>query len=225
MPLHKQPPIQTICVFLFISILCIACAYLWIDKPVVFWAAAHHTRQYTILIWFTRIPETSAGIFFLAYLILGMRFYLHKNSSHDKVFFALANSFVITLFLKDTLKHIFGRYWADTWVNNNPSLLQNGVYGFNWFHAGTAYSSFPSGHVAGTTAVMVLLALLYPRMRWVSAFFIVGMMLCQAILYYHFVSDILAGAVLGYMVAQGVAAKSFYSSNLPSPKADHHIQE
>ena len=32
-----------------------------------------------------------------------------------------------------TLAYAFGRYWPDTWVHDNPSLIRDGAYGFHPF--------------------------------------------------------------------------------------------
>ena len=65
--------------------------------------------------------------------------------------------------IKNGLKFVFGRTWPETWVNNNPSFIRDGVYGFNWFHGGAGYASFPSGHMSVTCALAAVLWI------WVSA--------------------------------------------------------
>jgi len=47
-------------------------------------------------------------------------------------------SLVLADQFRDTLAYAFGRYWPDTWTNDNPSLIQNGAYGFHPFHGGAA---------------------------------------------------------------------------------------
>ena len=80
---------------------------------------------------------------------------------------------------------------------NNPSLIADGVYGFHPFHFGKAYQSFPSGHAAAAFAVISILWLSRPRWRWLYA--AVGGFVCVALvgLNYHFVGDVIAGAMLG----------------------------
>jgi hypothetical protein len=45
-------------------------------------------------------------------------------------------SLIVARAAKDQLKFVFGRTWPETWVNNNPSLIHDGVFGFNPFHGG-----------------------------------------------------------------------------------------
>jgi len=95
------------------------------------------------------------------------------------------------------LKFAFGRTWPETWINNNPSLIGNGTYGFNPFHGGSGYNSFPSGHTTAVCAVAAVLWFAYPKLRplWVLMVIAVGVGLIGAD--YHFVSDIVAGGFLG----------------------------
>ena len=79
---------------------------------------------------------------------------------------ALASTSVIVAeTIKGGLKYIFGRLWPDTWVQNNPSFIHDGAYGFNFFHGGPGYASFPSGHTTVTCALISVLWILYPYWR------------------------------------------------------------
>jgi len=57
-------------------------------------------------------------------------------------------SVLTTWAMKNQLKVVFGRTWPETWTRNNPSLIRDGVFGFNPFTTGSGYESFPSGHTA-----------------------------------------------------------------------------
>jgi membrane-associated phospholipid phosphatase len=110
---------------------------------------------------------------------------------------AISANLVVTNLLKQLLKWSFGRYWPETWHYNNPSLIGNGAYGFQPFHHGAAYESFPSGHAAVIFSALSILWLSYPRWRWLYA--IIGGALCVALvgMNYHFVGDVIAGVMLG----------------------------
>lgn len=113
---------------------------------------------------------------------------------------------LLAIEIKDTLKFAFGRTWPETWINNNPSWIGNGVFGFNPFHGGQGWSSFPSGHMTAITAPMAALWLTIPRWRWLFA----GIVLLVAIgllgADYHWLSDIIAGTFLGAATALGIVA-------------------
>jgi membrane-associated phospholipid phosphatase len=107
-------------------------------------------------------------------------------------------SFIAAGALNNQLKFAFGRMWPETWVNNNPSLIQNGAYGFSPFHGGPGFASFPSGHTAAICSVMAVLWLCYARWRALFALLVgvvaIGLLGAD----YHFVSDILAGGFVGW---------------------------
>jgi membrane-associated phospholipid phosphatase len=97
------------------------------------------------------------------------------------------------------LKFLFGRYWPETWIEDNPSLIGSDAYGFHPFHFGEAYGSFPSGHTARTFAVLSVVWLAYPALRWpciaVCGAVVVGLVGMN----YHFVGDTVGGACLGWL--------------------------
>lgn len=186
---------------LLICSLLVTFCYFWVDQPVVFWANNHHSRDYPILGWFTHIPEFFIALTCLLFALLAVRFCYGKWNKNDEILLTILGSIVIADFLHTPLKIVFGRYWPETWVNNNPSLLRNHVYGFNWFHFGTAYASFPSGHTCNTVAVMAMIWFLYPRWRWLSVLIILLVATSLIGMYYHFVSDVIAGGFLGALTA------------------------
>ena len=49
---------------------------------------------------------------------------------------------------RTSLGDVCGRYWPETWFDNNPSLIGTGTYGFHPFAHGDDIGSFPSGHAA-----------------------------------------------------------------------------
>ena len=193
---------------LFICIMLVSAAYWWVDKPVVFFVAKYHHYNLQFFKWFTHIPDIVNAFTFLIFLIVMIRFGYTKLGHTDKMIFAVANSVAITYFLRGILKIIFGRYWPATWVDNNLSLLHDNAYGFNWFHGGESYASFPSGHAAGIFAAMTIFWLLYPRWRWLIAIPMLLVIIGLIAMNYHFVSDIIAGAFLGAIVASYTAKYS-----------------
>jgi membrane-associated phospholipid phosphatase len=115
----------------------------------------------------------------------------------QKVCFAASISIMVTAAFLGSLKGVFGRYWPDTWIDNNPSLIRDGAYGFHPFHAGSAYDSFPSGHTGRTLAVTSVFWIAYPRWRWASALVSASVAVGLVGMNYHFVGDTIGGGFLG----------------------------
>jgi len=105
----------------------------------------------------------------------------------------------LSMEIKTGLKIIFGRYWPKTWVNNNLSLIHDGIYGFNWFHGFGNQGSFPSGHSTYMAFCTLWLIIYYPKLRYLWLALMLVCIFSLIILDYHFLGDCLAGAGLGIL--------------------------
>lgn len=126
----------------------------------------------------------------------------------------------IAIVLKDQLKYAFGRLWPETWVDNNPSLIGTGAYGFFPFHGGRGWASFPSGHTTLITAPMTVLWRGLPRWRPLVALPVVLVVVGLFGADYHFVGDMVAGLYLGTACGLGaltIAAPSGPGVAAPRP--------
>ncbi len=125
----------------------------------------------------------------------------------------LCCAILIAVALKDVLKEAFGRTWPATWTCNNPSYFGNGTYGFNPFHGGQGYASFPSGHTTVMSALAGALWVLWPKLRWLGIALTVAVAAGLLGADYHWLSDIMAGAILGGTT--GIAAASIRRVSAP----------
>jgi membrane-associated phospholipid phosphatase len=191
-----------------IMIIVVALSYKWLDRPIAVYAHAEF-HGVKALPWLTFIPECLAILALAIFVVMGWRVALGRNLSRvESVFLVCGVSLAVAVAIKDQLKFVFGRTWPETWINNNPSLIRNNVYGFNPFHGGVGFSSFPSGHTTAICAVMSVLWICYPKFRAIYAVLIaaVGIGLIGAD--YHFLSDVVAGGFLG--VSTGWMTVSFW---------------
>ena len=81
----------------------------------------------------------------------------HAVTSWKQSVFRAALALFIASGVKEALKIAFGRTWPETWTNNNPSFIRDGVFGFSPFHGGAGWASFPSGHETIVCAVAACL--------------------------------------------------------------------
>lgn len=106
----------------------------------------------------------------------------------------LIASVAVSGILVNVLKWVFGRA--------RPEFLQPGETA-NWtlFNSDWGFQSFPSGHTTTVFAATYVLAAMFPRFRW----FIWGLAVCGGLGRIaegaHFLSDVIAGAVLGAATA------------------------
>lgn len=187
----------------FASLLAIAAAvtasFLWLDRAVA--SFVHDNFRYPhrgAVDELSHFPNPLILLAVVLSVIFGLRMILGRPlSRHQANTFACSLAVIFTEIMKNMLKFIFGRTWPETWVDNNPSFIGNGVYGFNFMHGGTAYQSFPSGHMAATCTVISVLWIRYPQFRWF--YLIAGLFVGAALVgaNYHFLSDVIAGAFIG----------------------------
>ena len=96
---------------------------------------------------------------------------------------------------KAVLQYVFGRPNPYAW------LLAHEPPGFYWFRDDEGYGCFPSGHMTVFTALTTTLSYHYPRYRPVYLGLLCLLALALIITDHHFLSDVLAGAVLGSVLA------------------------
>ena len=119
----------------------------------------------------------------------------------QKVLLAACLSLIVADQFRVCLGDVCGRYWPATWRHDNPSLIGTGTYGFHPFQRGDDIGSFPSGHAARILSFAVVWLLAMPRSRVLLALLASPMLVSLVAMNYHFVGDVIAGGVVGGIVA------------------------
>ena len=209
-----------------IAVVAISICYFYVDRDAsTFFNTVRNTPEfYNVFFcmqYLSNLLEYAVPLFYiyLIVMLLLKRFYYF-----EEFLFAASTSLLVSVSLKNFFKNIFGRYWTETFVNNNQSFQKTGAYGFNFFHHGLAYDSFPSGHTTVIFAFMTVLWIMFPGLRWLAtlccATVIVGLLGCD----FHFPSDIIAGGILGIITAYSVLhisqifAKDIREHDIKPPK-------
>jgi len=184
-----------------LTIAAVVVCYLFVDKPLALFVHARLPQFRSFFILVTSIPEPFLVVAALVVVGVGLRRMTGRPLSRP---YAVALLWSIGLFvtaaLKNFLKFAFGRTWPETWVNDNPSFIRDGVYGFNPFHGGKGFEAFPSGHMATICVAMTVLWICYPRSRAVYALLIAVVAIGLMGANYHFLSDVVAGSFLGVSI-------------------------
>ena len=135
-------------------------------------------------------------------------------SMAGRIGLAVCLAVAIAYLFREELKYAFGRLWPETWVQNNPSWIKDGAYGFFPFHGGTGWSSFPSGHMTIVSAPAAALWAALPRWRLVVAIPVIAVAVGLYGADYHFVGDMIAGTYLGaacgvgsWMLVRGLGSR------------------
>ena len=178
--------------------------YFWIDRPVAFFVYRHHINTIKVFRWLTYPPPEVQNWSALILTILVVRRAWGPFLRWQKVLLVACLSLIVADDFRISLGDVFGRYWQETWAHDNPSLIGTGTYGFHPFQRGDDIGSFPSGHACRILGFAAVWMIAMPRSRIVQ---IAAIVLCAPMLVslvamnYHFVSDVIAGSVLGGLVA------------------------
>ncbi len=188
-----------------------ATSYQWLDRPiaVIFHQTVARPEPFAQL---THLPDPFIPLAVIVFISLGLWNLSGRMLSRVQNCTLLCSiSLIVAETTKAQLKFIFGRTWPDTWIHDNPSFLRDGVYGFNFFHGGPEYASFPSGHMAVTCAVASVLSIYFPKGR---TLYVLGALAVAAGLIganYHFLSDVIAGSFIG--VSSGWMVTSLWKAH------------
>jgi hypothetical protein len=118
------------CIALAITAAGVIASYLWLDQPIAFFVH-RNVADKTMFIWLQRLPIVCLLLSLLVLAWCGLWALMDRPFSRvQSIGFACCLSFIATNFINNQLKYAFGRTWPDTWIDNNPSLIQNGVFGF-----------------------------------------------------------------------------------------------
>ncbi len=188
-----------------------AISYAWLDRPIALFFHKAMPRPESFA-KFTAAPNPAVTIAVLVFVALGLMSLSGRALTRlQKCALLCSLSLAVAEMTKAQLKFVFGRSWPTTWVNDNPSFLRDGVYGFNFFHGSEGYASFPSGHMAAGCAVMAVLWFYYPGWR---ALYVIGTLAAGiglVVTNYHFLSDVIAGSFVG--VSSGWMVTSLWKTH------------
>jgi membrane-associated phospholipid phosphatase len=182
---------------LAVIIVLVAICYQWLDRPIALFAHSQlaHNKLFGEL---PKISEWFTVLGVVVFAVLGLRGLTGRPLSRlEAVLLLCALALITSAEVKNILKFVFGRTWPETWINNNPSLIRDGVYGFHFFHGGRGYDAFPSGHTAAVCAAMTVLWLCYPRWRPLYALVVAAVVVGLIGANFHFLGDIAAGGFIG----------------------------
>jgi membrane-associated phospholipid phosphatase len=195
--------------FLWAAVSCAVLVLLAIgvaDRPLSTWTHAEFHGQQGF-IWLTWIVDPIPPLAVLGLIGAGIAALAGwRPGAQGRILLATCLATVAALVIKDQLKILFGRTWPETWTNNNPSWIKDGIFGFEPFHGGAGWFSFPSGHTTLITAPMMVLWLCVPRLRAVWAALIALVVIGLLGADFHWLSDTIAGFYLGTATAVGIVA-------------------
>jgi membrane-associated phospholipid phosphatase len=188
--------------------------YLFVDRPVASFVHRYKLADQVVLKWLTFVPPLLQAWSPAVIAALLVRRAFGSFRRWEIAALAACVSMILADQFRESLGYVFGRYWPETWIDNNPSFIKDGAYGFHPFHAGSAYGSFPSGHMARIVGLVSVVWVTYPGWRWACGLASLAIAAGLLGMNYHFVSDVIAGSFVGGIV--GMVAASFAGLDCPS---------
>ena len=182
-------------------ILAVVVCYFWVDRTVAFFVYDHHINSIKLFRWLTYPPPEVQNWSALMLTVLMVRRARGPFERWQKVLFVACISLIVADTFRISLGDVFGRYWPETWTHDNPSLIGTGTYGFHPFQRGDDVGSFPSGHACRILGFAGVWMIAMPGTRVVVMVLSVPMLVSLVAMNYHFVSDVIAGSVLGALIA------------------------
>lgn len=183
-----------------VCLLAVVTCYFFIDRPVALFVHNHKIARVDAFRWLTEPPPLVQGWSPLVLVVLAIRRVFGPWRAWQHTLFVACVSLIVADQFRESLGDVCGRYWPETWHDNNPSLIGNGAYGFHPFQVGDDTGSFPSGHAARIVGFFSVFWVMMPRGRWLYVVFALPMLVALVAMNYHFVGDVVAGSVLGALV-------------------------
>ena len=175
-------------------------SYFFIDKKLALYfeqtsQITHDIFKFLTTFGYSEYFLVPSGLVFLY-------FYFRKIDSPIKeaakyIFLSVATSGIIVIIIKI----ITARY-------RPVMFLEHNLYGFNFFEIGYKVNSFPSGHAATIMGGFSALAFLFPKYKWPLLLFGMVASFSRVVLEKHYLSDVLIGALIGYLVSAWLYKKS-----------------
>jgi len=181
----------------------VTCCYFWIDRSLALWVNAHqnHFVARDDFNPIARIPNPAVLVSLVLFFLFGFSQLAKRRLNHlEQVALASSTSVLVGETVKDVFKWVFGRASPDIWATNNSSATGFQEYQFHWFHGIEPFNSFPSGHMTAITAVTAILWMEYPQFRPIYVVCCLTVAAGLIAFNFHFLGDVIAGALLGTMV-------------------------
>jgi undecaprenyl-diphosphatase len=182
-----------------------------VDRPLARYCHQHASAIHDSVDAFSTLGQ--AGWYLVPTLIIFLvgRFIMHRPAIAARglyVFLAVALSGLAS----DVVKVLVGR--ARPWV-----LFRKGAYGYWPLQLNVDYQSFPSGHTSCVFALAFSLGVIAPRYRAPLLLAALLVSFTRIITGAHYLSDVVAGAALGWLVSVTLQ-RAFFRHGFPIRPVD-----
>jgi membrane-associated phospholipid phosphatase len=188
-----------------VGLAAVVVCYYWVDRPVAFYVYDQQVEKISAFKWLTYPPPIVQTWSPLILAVLAIRRAWGPLGRLERTLGVACLSLIVADQFRYSLGDLCGRYWPETWFHDNPSLIGNGTYGFHPFAGGDDIGSFPSGHAARVLGFATVWWIAMSRSRVIWILICPPLLVSLVAMNYHFVSDVIAGSVLGGVVGAAAA--------------------
>jgi membrane-associated phospholipid phosphatase len=183
-----------------VCLLAVVVSYFWVDRSVALYVHDHQIEKIEVFEWLTYPPPLFQTWSPLVLAMLMVRRAAGPFNRWQQSLVVACLSLIVADEFRTSLGDLCGRYWPETWFDDNPSLIGSGTYGFHPFQRGDDIGSFPSGHATRILGFATVWWFAMPRGRAAWILVCLPMLVSLVAMNYHFVSDVIAGSTLGAIV-------------------------
>ncbi len=189
--------------FIFVTALCVICVYfidqrlsLWLNEPAQknwLWLPAREVTNIALSDWYFFI---SIGAWFFSAWIAPRIAALKNHQTFWNFLRRWGLNFLVGLLVSGVLTHILkftvGRQRPHKTPDFEATVFDHFTTHWHW-------QSFSSGHSQVIFTAAVFFSLLWPRGAWFFLVFAIASAATRVIIHDHFLSDVIAGAFVGYI--------------------------
>ncbi|WP_303850169.1 phosphatase PAP2 family protein [Seleniivibrio woodruffii] len=199
-----MPAKKLISLLILLSIAC-AVSIIFLDVPVAGFFKSHENKVF--FRFSADITELGKSDVYIPVSLGVWLIFRKRKPLIAKIALSIFLTVVIAGLASNLSKFFFGR--------NRPVMLYDfDTYGFEYFHTKYYKTSFPSGHTTVAAALGSMLALHWRKLTFPAAVFIILMAVTRLATLNHFLSDTLAGMVLGIGTSLLIYKKMFPQKRL-----------
>jgi membrane-associated phospholipid phosphatase len=168
----------------------------FVDRPLAYYYKQHASSIHDALATVSTLGEAAWYLVPSLLVFLIARFVVYRPAIAAAALFVFLGVALAGL-ASDLLKILIGR--SRPWV-----LFRDGTYDFSPLQLSANYQSFPSGHAACAAAAALTLAVIAPRYRVPLLLAALLIALTRVAMVAHYLSDVVAGAALAWLVVVSV---------------------
>lgn len=175
------------------AVFIIVISYWFIDLPVARYLHTLGQETRDLFEWITKAGVSTTYLIVSAGLFIFFR-WIGKHRFRADCALLFFSSIALSGIVTNILKFLVGRL--------RPKVFfESGLYGFEPFHVGYEFNSFPSGHATTVFAVAATCSFFLPKYSVPFFVFAAIVAISRLVLTAHYLSDVLAGACIGVLTA------------------------